>query len=78
MKTYIRDKVAVKAKLFEQGDEDGWVKDVDGNKIPFVRTLNGNTYAEFGSHYYVVEPNGDKLLVSKDRFNWEYSEIPNY
>lgn len=78
MKTYLKNKIAVRGKPFALGDQDGFVSGSLGEKVPFVRTVHGNTYAEFGSHYYVIEPGGDKQLIPNQRFAAEYSEVADY
>ena len=88
MKEY-RKIATVKAKLFEEGDEDGFIHTngfygmmedahygINPRLSPFIRTLeNQNHKGEFGKHYLCVGIKGEKWLVEKDIFESTYQEL---
>jgi hypothetical protein len=70
MKIY-RKIATVRAKLFEHGDEDGFIGD-----IPYVQTLeNPAHFGEFGKQYVCTGIKGERWLVEKDIFESTYEEI---
>lgn len=88
MKEY-RKTATVKAKLFEQGDEDGFIHR-DGmigamedarygfkpDLVPYISTLeNQHHKGEFGKHYVCVGVNGERWLVEKEIFEKTYEAI---
>lgn len=78
MKEYIKKPIPVKAKIFEIGDESGFIKNENGVNIPFVETLEGRELqGTYGNHYIVFGNHGDKWLVKKDIFEDTYQEIKN-
>jgi hypothetical protein len=88
MKTY-RKIATVEAKLFEQGDEDGFVHPegllgamedsrygIKSIPSPFIKTLeNQHHVGEFGNHYICVGIDGERWLVEKSIFERTYEEI---
>jgi hypothetical protein len=88
MKTY-RKIATVQAKLFEKGDEDGFIHPhgfmgmlddahwgIKSTPIPFVRTLeNDNHKGEFGKNYLCVGIKGERWLVEKEIFESTYEEV---
>lgn len=88
MKEY-RKTATVKAKLFEQGDEDGFVHKYgvhgaiedhrigcDPDLVPYISTLENQYHkGEFGKHYLCVGINGEKWLVEKSIFEMTYTEV---
>jgi hypothetical protein len=88
MKTY-RKIATVKAKLFEQGDEDGFIHPegllgamedarygIKSIPSPFIKTLeNQHHMGEFGNHYICVGVDGERWLVEKSIFERTYEEI---
>jgi hypothetical protein len=89
MKEY-RKTATVKAKLFEQGDEDGMIhkegmlgamEDAkNGFKpdlVPYISTLENQFHkGEFGKHYVCVGVEGERWLVDKDIFEKTYELAP--
>ena len=88
MKEY-RKIATVKAKLFEQGDEDGFVHKegmlgamedakygLQPNLIPYISTLeNQHHTGEFGKNYVCTGINSERWLVDKDIFEKTYEEV---
>jgi len=88
MKTY-RKIATVEAKLFEQGDEDGFIHPegllgamedarygIKSIPSPFIKTLeNQHHMGEFGNHYICVGVDGERWLVEKSIFERTYEEI---
>lgn len=88
MKEY-RKTATVKAKVFEEGDEDGFVHTdgyygmmedahygINPRLSPFIKTLeNQNHKGEFGKHYLCVGIKGEKWLVEKEIFESTYQEV---
>jgi hypothetical protein len=70
MNTY-RKIATVQAKLFEKGDEDGFLFE-----DPFVRTLENNRHVgRFGEHYVCIGIDGERWLVEKYIFERTYEQI---
>lgn len=69
-----RKTATVLAKLFERGDEDGFV---DGKGfLPYISTLeNPRHYGVFGKHYLCVGVKGEKWLVEKEIFESTYELV---
>jgi hypothetical protein len=90
MKTY-RKIATVQAKLFEQGDEDGFIHPggIGGamtdlkygfkpELVPYIKTLENPFHiGEFGKHYVCVGVKGERWLVEKDIFELTYEEVTN-
>ena len=88
MKTY-RKTATVQAKLFEKGDEDGFVHpnglmgvlednhyEIKSIPQPFIKTLeNPHHVGEFGKHYLCVGIKGERWLVEKEIFESTYEEV---
>ena len=89
MKTY-RKTATVQAKLFEEGDEDGFVhpggyfgmmEDAhygikEPRLLPFIKTLENPWHTgEFGKHYLCVGIKGERWLVEKEIFESTYEEV---
>lgn len=88
MKTY-RKIATVQAKLFEQGDEDGFIYPegmlgamedakygIKSVVVPFIKTLeNPHHIGEFGKNYLCVGIDGEKWLVEKSIFERTYEEV---
>jgi hypothetical protein len=88
MKEY-RKIATVKAKLFEEGDEDGFIHPegfieamldakygIKSEMVPFVSTLENQYHkGEFRKQYLCVGIKGEKWLVDKDIFEKTYEEI---
>lgn len=78
-----RSTLEVKAKIFEQGDEDGIMhvggldvslaKD-DSEKIPYIITPEGRDCMQFGNGYIVEFSDGRRELVETERFKKSFSE----
>lgn len=88
MKTY-RKIATVQAKIFNQGDEDGFIHPqgitgaiedsrcgIQSIVVPFIKTLE-NPYhiGEFGKHYLCVGIDGERWLVEKSIFERTYELI---
>jgi len=87
--TEYRKTATVKAKLFEQGDEDGFIHRGDmidameearhGIKpdlVPYIKTLENQYHkGEFGKHYVCVGIDGERWLVDKDIFERTYEKV---
>jgi hypothetical protein len=90
MKTY-RKTATVQAKLFEQGDENGFIhpEGIGGvitdlksgfkpELVPYIRTLENPFHiGEFGKHYICVGIKGERWLVEKEIFESTYEEVSN-
>jgi hypothetical protein len=82
MKTY-RKIATVQAKLFEEGDEDGFISRYYGLvgeheiKVPYVSTLENQKHLShgFGREYLCVGIKGERWLVDKDIFESTYELI---
>ena len=77
MKTY-RQIDTIQAKLFEEGDQDGFIKDDFAGSIsqPYIKdTDNYKFCGEFGENYLCVDENGDKWLVEKSIFERVWTEL---
>jgi hypothetical protein len=88
MKTY-RKIATVQAKIFEQGDEDGFVHpegivgamedakyNINPILSPFIKTLeNTHHTGEFGKNYLCVGIDGEKWLVEKSIFERTYKLV---
>jgi hypothetical protein len=79
MKTY-RKTATVKAKLFEQGDEDGFIISKLGKdeiKVPYVSTLENQQHLSrgFGRDYICIGIKGERWLVEKEIFESTYEEV---
>lgn len=73
MKTY-RKIATVQAKIFEQGDEDGF--DELLSKIPYVETLeNQRHFGKFNQNYLCVGTDGERWLVEKSIFERTYEQV---
>jgi hypothetical protein len=91
MKVY-RKTATVKAKIFEPGDEDGFVHR-DGtagagqdaragvtkpNLVPYISTLENQYFTgEFGENYVCTGDEGERWLVKKSVFELTYEELPD-
>ena len=77
--------IKVKAKIFEEGDEDGLahrsgldpLKESDPkNLIPFIHAEGiGTQVMDFGSGYIVEDEQGRKCLEEKERFESKFSLV---
>ena len=90
MKTY-RKIATVQAKLFEQGDEDGFIHrhgmigamedakyGFQPDLVPYIATLENQYHqGDFGKHYICVGIKGEKWLVEKEIFESTYEEVTN-
>jgi hypothetical protein len=88
MKTY-RKTATVKAKLFESGDEDGFIHrdgflgamedakyGIDPDLVPYVNTLENQAFkGDFGKNYICIGTNGERWLVDKNIFESTYEEV---
>ncbi len=79
MKTY-RKIATVEAKLFEPGDEDGFIEVpghyFDNKPIPFIVSLENQRFTgEFGKNYICSGIKGERWLVEKDIFESTYEEV---
>lgn len=84
MKTY-RKVATVQAKIFEQGDEDGFIhpegfigaiEDARLNIVPYIQTLeNPKHMGEFGKHYICTGIDGERWLVEKSIFERTYELV---
>lgn len=88
MKEY-RKTATVKAKLFEQGDEDGFIHrdgmigamedaryGFEPDLVPYISTLENQYHkGEFSKHYVCVGVNGERWLVEKEIFEKTYEAI---
>jgi len=75
-----RKTATVKAKLFEKGDEDGFVhRDKYGTQpdlVPYISTLENQFHkGEFGQHYVCVGVKGERWLVEKSIFEATYEAV---
>ena len=81
-----RKTATIKAKLFEKGDEDGFVHregmigammdakyGLQPDLVPYIRTLENQFHrGEFGQHYARVGVKGERWLVEKLLFEATY------
>lgn len=88
MKEY-RKIATVKAKLFEEGDEDGFIHPegflglmqdfkygIKPDSVPYISTLENQYHkGEFGKQYLCIGIKGEKWLVDKEIFEQTYEEI---
>lgn len=88
MKEY-RKIATVKAKLFEQGDEDGFVHrygmvgamedskyGLQSDLIPYISTLENQYFTgDFEKNYICMGINGERWLVEKSIFEQTYEEV---
>ena len=88
MKTY-RKIATVQAKLFEQGDEDGFVHPqgimgamedahygIESKVVPYIKTLENPCHmGEFGKFYICVGIEGERWLVEKGIFEKTYELV---
>jgi len=79
----------VKAKLFEKGDEDGFVHregmtgammdakyGLQPDLVPYISTLENQFHrGEFGQHYVCVDVKGERWLVEKSIFEATYEAV---
>jgi hypothetical protein len=73
MKTYTKI-ATIKAKLFEEGDEDGF--DALYVKQPYISTLeNQRHYGNFGEYYIAFGIDGERWLIEKSIFERTYQEL---
>lgn len=84
-----RKTATVKAKLFEKGDEDGFVHRygmlgamedakyrLQPDLVPYISTLENQFHiGEFGQHYVCVGIKGERWLVEKLIFESTYEEV---
>jgi len=89
-----RKTATVRAKLFEKGDEDGFVSPegvtmqdemenhlfgIKNTFIPYISILeNQKQRGEFGKHYICVGIDGEKCLVEKELFEEIYTPVTSY
>jgi len=79
MKEY-RKTATVRAKLFEQGDEDGFTQTpkhyFEQKEFPYISTLENQKHqGEFGKHYLCIGIKGEKWLVEKSIFEATYEVV---
>ena len=79
MKEY-RKTATVRAKLFEQGDEDGFTKTpkhyFEQKEFPYISTFENQKHqGEFGKHYLCIGIKGEKWLVEKSIFEATYEVV---
>lgn len=81
-----RKTATVKAKLFEKGDEDGFIhpeglheamfdfkNGIKSTYVPYISTLENQFHrGEFGKYYVCVGINGERWLVEKSIFEKTY------
>ena len=73
MKTY-RKTATVQAKIFEPGDEDGFIYYPEA--VPYIRTLENQKFrGEFNENYLCVGVDGERWLVEKSIFERTYEVI---
>jgi len=84
-----RKTATVKAKLFEKGDENGFIHPggfhgamedarygIKPDLVPYVSTLENQYHkGEFGKHYLCSGIDGERWLVDKDIFERTYEEV---
>jgi hypothetical protein len=87
-KEYIKT-ATVKAKLFEKGDEDGFVhrdglmgamedsrNGIQPDLVPYIKTLENQFHqGDFGKNYVCIGIKGERWLVDKDIFENTYELI---
>ena len=90
MKIY-RKIATVQAKLFEQGDEDGFIHrngiigamedakyGIQPDLVPYIATLENQYHkGDFGQNYLCVGVEGERWLVKKEIFESTYKEVSN-
>ena len=88
METY-RKIATVQAKLFEGGDEDGFVHPdgvlgamedarygINSVVVPFIKTLENTHFTgEYGKNYLCVGVDGERWLVEKSIFERTYEKV---
>jgi len=90
MKIY-RKTATIKAKIFERGDEDGFIHPegimgamfdskygIKSVVVPYIKTLE-NPYhiGEYGKNYLCVGIDDERWLVEKSIFERTYEEVKN-
>jgi hypothetical protein len=84
-----RKTATVKAKLFEKGDEDGFVHregmtgamqdakyGLQPDLVPYISTLENQFHkGEFGQHYVCVGVKDERWLVEKSIFEATYEAV---
>lgn len=84
-----RKTATVKAKLFEKGDEDGFIHPdgvhgamedfkygITPNLSPYIKTIENQHFkGEFLENYVCVGASGERWLVAKDIFEKTYELI---
>ena len=70
---------SIQAKVFTQGDEDGYYEDVAANKIPYILSYNGMRTFEgaFEINMIFINSDGERELMSKEKFDRMYEKF-NY
>ena len=76
MKTY-RKIATVDAKIFEEGDEDGFSRSAFlMDAVPYITTLeNEKHHGTFGKYYLCIGIDGERWLVEKSIFERTYQLI---
>ena len=75
MKTF-RKTATVEAKIFEKGDEDGFIEVCEGGTRPYISTLENQKHlGKFGEQYLCVGIDKEKCLVDKDILERTYTEV---
>jgi hypothetical protein len=82
LKQYIKKSIAIKAKIFEPGDEDGFETDNSKDefdkrerRIPYIIINGRQLFGEFGKCYLLINSYNQKSLIEKDIFEEIYQEI---
>jgi hypothetical protein len=84
-----RKTATVKAKLFESGDENGFVHrdgmlgamedakhGIEPDLVPYISTLENQFHrGEFGQHYVCIGIDGERWLVDKLIFEKTYESV---
>lgn len=84
-----RKTATVKAKLFEEGDQDGFTHPdgmmgamedfqygIKSKLVPYISTLENQCHiGQFGKHYVCIGVNGERWLVEKAIFEKTYEKV---
>lgn len=73
-KNYVTRPVQVSAKIYERGDEDGFIG--LNQTIPYVINANGRRqYWDYGYVYIVKNKDGSRFLIKKADFEEQYASL---
>lgn len=73
-KTFVRKPDPIRAKVFELGDQDGFVD--AGGQVPYIRIHdNSRQLGAFEENVITIDENGLRRLVNKELFDSQHDCI---